>query len=133
MRSVLLFVVSIPGIYFNPVLIVWFVTMLAKHGLIFSPIRAFNVMKPLSKAVLYGFVPDAILTNVITFSLGKSNLLVILPAVIGISFSAYMLHWELIINSANSRRTNIYVLNVGLIMTLSLGWCIFVMEKSLFV
>ncbi len=124
MNPLQLFVLSIPGVYFNSVLIVWFVTMFAKHGLIFSPIRAFNVMKPVLKAFAFGFIPGAIISNLIAFSTGKINFLIVLPAMAGIVVSAYILHQDLLRQSQSTRKANIFILIIGVMMSVLAGWAL---------
>lgn len=129
MNSTQIFFFSLPGIYFNSVLIVWFTTIFSIHGFIFSPIRAFKTMKPVMKALLYGFIPGALISNVIAFSSDSVSILATLPAVIGVAVSAYILHKDLFIISLNARRTAIFVAVFFVLMAVLFGWSAFRLQQ----
>ncbi|MDA7963858.1 hypothetical protein [Ruegeria sp.] len=130
MSPIQLFALSIPGVYFNSVLIVWFITIFSIHGFIFSPVRAFKTMKPVMKAFLYGFIPGALISNIIAFNMETANILAMLPVVFGVAVSAFVLHKELFRISSNPRKTVMYVAVFFVLMTLLFGWSAFSLQHS---
>ncbi|WP_170556997.1 hypothetical protein [Ruegeria atlantica] len=119
-----LFLLSLPGLYFNSVLLVWFFVQFSEHGLIFSIARSFSVLKPLLRCMLYGIVPGLIVSNVIVFFGTNSILLISIPGMVGAAISAWLLHKEILGNVQNKKTGNIAIAVVFLAMAALVLWAI---------
>lgn len=116
------FLLSLPGTYFNSVLLVWFFVLFSEHGLIFSIARAFSVLKPLLKCLLYGIIPGTIISNIIAFVEKNSIFWVSVPVLVGMAVSAWLLHKEVLLHVQRKRTGNIAIAVVFLTMTALVGW-----------
>lgn len=100
---------SIPGAYFNAVLVCFFVNLLRQNGLVLNPFKAAKLIWPAFKSMLLGIVPTAILSSLIQWlipSLSSANL-VIVP--LGALVSAILLHRVLLDNVSNPKLWNIAI------------------------
>jgi len=59
------FLVSVPGAYFNAVLMCFFVNLYRQHGFVFNPVKAMKLIRSAFKAMLLGVLPAVILSMVI--------------------------------------------------------------------
>ncbi|WP_319544695.1 hypothetical protein [Ruegeria conchae] len=122
MTNLPLLCLSMPGVYFNSALLVWFFVVFSEHGLIFSISRGFSVFKPFLKCLVYGAIPGMILTNIVSIFVNNSVFLISLPSLIGVTVSAWLLHQEILANVQSKRNGNIAVIIVFLIMAALVGW-----------
>ncbi|WP_171207338.1 MULTISPECIES: hypothetical protein [unclassified Ruegeria] len=126
MSDLQLILFSIPGVYFNAVLLTWFVETFRKNGLVFAPARGFKLMTPVFKAFLFGVVPGAVITNYLAFYTEKPHVYVSVPMVIGIVVSGIVLHRDLISHSENLPKTNAVIAGIGLALAVFWGFIAFI-------
>lgn len=116
------FLGSIPGAYFNAVLICFFVNLFRQHGLVFNPVKAMKLIWPVFKAMLLGFIPAAIASTVIQQlvpSLVNAPLLIV-P--LGALVSAVLLHRMFLTEIGNTRNWNIAVAILAVVQIALLGF-----------
>lgn len=122
MSPLQLLVLSLPGAYFNSVLLVWFFVLFSEKGLVFSISRSFSALKPLLRCLLFGIVPGTILSNIIAIFGTNSVFSVSVPVLIGAVVSAWILHRDILAHVQNKRTVNIAIAIIFLAMVALVGW-----------
>ena len=114
----ILILTSLPGAYFNAVLVCYFVS-----GLFPKPMAAMKSEWPFLRSVLAGFVPASFLSALIQWQLPTYNGFAIFVVCVGVVVSAVLLHRSLLTEAKQPRRWNtaIAVLACGMIVLLGLS------------
>ena len=121
---------SIPGAYFNAVLICYFVHLLRTHGLIFNPVRVVKLMWPVLKAMLCGFVPAAIITAILLNHQASSPNLALVLGPLGALVSAIVLHRLLLRDISETRPWTMAIVILALVQTLLVAVSLFLLRGS---
>lgn len=100
---------SIPGAYFNAVLVCFFVNLLRQNGLVLNPFKAAKLIWPAFKSMLLGFVPAAILSSLIQWLIPSLSSASLIIAPLGALVSAILLHRFLLNDVSNSKPWNIAI------------------------
>jgi hypothetical protein len=112
---------SLPGIYFNAILICWFTVYYQKNGMVSSSIKPMKSIRPLLKAFAVGGLPGLVLSNILLFQLPKAGALIIsTPALIGILISGILLHKDFLSNVGKKRTWNIRIALIIIVSTVLL-------------
>jgi hypothetical protein len=100
---------SLPGVYFNAVLICFFFNLLRQNGLVLNPVKAAKLIWPVFKSMLLGFVPAAILSSLIQRLIPSPSIIAIVIVSLGALISAILLHRFLLGEVDSPRKWNIAI------------------------
>jgi len=123
-----IFPMRLPGIYFDSVLICWFVAAGKRHGL-WPSLQGFSAISKLFLRVfLFGFVPGAILTQVAWFlfpSLGYESLM---PVLVGTLISSIILHHHVLSMVISKKKWNIAIGTLCMLIAALFYFALFALE-----
>ena len=111
---------SLPGVYFNAVLICFFVNLLCQNGVVLNPVKAVSLIWPAFRSMLLGFVPAAILSSLIQQLIPSPNIITIVIVWLGALVSAILLHRFLLGEVDSPRKWNIAIAILACAMILLL-------------
>ena len=126
-----LFLGSVPGAYFNAVLVCFFVNLFRQHGLVFNPVKAVKLIWPVFKAMLLGFIPAAIASTVIQQLVPSLVNAPLLIAPLGALVSAVLLHRMFLTEISNTRNWNIAIAILTLVQVVLVGSALSQLQSSL--
>jgi hypothetical protein len=126
-----IFLASVPGAYFNAVLVCFFVNLFRLHGLVFNPTKALKLVLPAFKTMLSGFVPAVILTTAIQMSTPSMTYGPLLLVPLGILVSAVLLHRMLLAEISNTRNWNVAIAILALVQAGFVGFVLYQIQISL--
>ena len=112
----IIFATSLTGIYFNSVLICFFVNLLRQNGMVLSPIKAARLVWPAFKSLLLGFFPAALLSALIQWLAPSFNSITFAIISMGGLISAILLHRYLLGEVNSTRPWNVAIVLLTLLM-----------------
>lgn len=121
---------SLPGAYFNAVLICYFVHLLRTHGMTFDPLKVVKLMWPVLKAMLFGFLPAAIVTAILLNHQASSPNLALVVGPLGALASAIVLHRLLLRDITDTRPWNKAIGILVLVQILFVAVMLFLLRGS---
>lgn len=100
---------SVPGAYFNAVLLCFFVNLLRQNGLVLNPVKAAKLIWPVFRSMLLGFVPAVLLSSIIQWLIPSLGNITLVLGPLGALVSAILLHRFLLGEVGNPRQWNIAI------------------------
>lgn len=111
---------SLLGVYFNAVLICFFVNLVRQNGLVLNPVKSAKLIWPLLRSMLLGFAPAAIFISLIQQLIQSPNIVTVVIFSLGALVSAILLHRFLLSEVDNPRKWNVAIAILACAMILLL-------------
>jgi len=117
-----IFLSSVPGAYFNGILICFFVDLIRQHGFILSPWKVAKLTWPILKSLLLGFVPAVLISQFIQYFTSPALSISLILGALGVFVSAVLLHRVLLTKVNKATNWNIAIVVLALIQLALLGF-----------
>ncbi len=125
------FLGSIPGAYFNAVLICFFSNLLRHHGLASNLINAIKLSWPVLEAILAGYVPAVLISAIIQYFVPSLASVQYLLIPLGVLISATLLRRTFLTENSKTKKWNIVIIILTLLQVMYLGISIFILNGNI--